>query len=378
MSDKTSVSGGSCSTTACCAWGFAGALLLLRLCLGAHFFSEGTSKLTFDEGRQEWNLNPEFLAKTEIVFRNATGPFAGIYKGMLPGFYDWENLLAVPNQSVELDSEEISNRQAWQKDYASRRKKAESDKEPLPIEFPEYAPYKEWATAIVDGLRGKLKNFTDLSGVDDEQGKQAADFFVARHQQLADFLEEEAQSIEDYQHELWRLKNMESEGGSTQIPFRQERVTAKRSETNGLGGRLVSEVSGIERGFNNDLRSVLTAEQRQDSALSDRVESSLTSPKQRRLHWMNIAVTCLIIGVGICLILGLFTRLAAAGALLFILSVMVTQLPWVAGARADLFFYQLVECAALLALLASSPWRLLGLDYLFRGLWSKCCGTKGS
>ena len=69
----------SCAKGSCCVWKFAAALLLLRLCLGVHFFSEGTKKLTYSEAQQEWSLSPEFTATTEVVFRNATGPLAGFY-----------------------------------------------------------------------------------------------------------------------------------------------------------------------------------------------------------------------------------------------------------------------------------------------------------
>ena len=309
VSDKTSAKDDQCETGTCCAWKFALALLLLRLCIGWHFFSEGTKKLTYDQGRQEWQLN----VPTEMVFRSATGPFADLMKDQLPGFYDWENLLAVPAQSQPLDSEALAQRDAWQRDYASRRSRAKKENQPEPIEFPESAPYKAWGEKIVEGMRERLEKFNNLDGISEAQGAEAADVFVARHQQLADFLATEAEAIEEYQHELWRQQQLETQPGTDDIPFRQKRLAAKRSETGGLGARLVSEVRGIERGFHNDLRSVLTAEQRADDALADQVEVTLTDPKSRRLHWLNISVTCLIIGVGICLLLGLFTRLGCAG-----------------------------------------------------------------
>ena len=378
MSDKTSTNatspkGGTCATkTSCCAWKFAAALLLLRLCLGAHFFSEGTKKLTYDKAQEEWEL--DFSA--EGFFRGATGPFASLFKSQLPGVYDWQNLLAVPTQSKPLSSEESFKRQDWQTDYAARRKAAAKAKNPVPIEFPEYAPYKAWGEEVVAGLSSKLKSFTDLSGISDEQDAQAADLFLARKQELADLLSDESQSIEDYQHELWRLQNMDATAGTNEVPFLKKRLADKQTETKGLGAKLVSAVRTLETRFNNDLRDVLTAEQRGKSSLVNKVEKSITSPESRRLHWLNLGVTCLIIGVGVCLLLGLFTRWAALGGILFLLSVMVTQLPWVPGAKSMLFFYQLVECAALLALAASSPWRLPGIDYVLRGLWNKCCSPK--
>ncbi len=376
MTDKPSSSKKSCTRGSCRPWKFVAALLLLRLCLGVHFFSEGTKKLAYDEGRQEWGLNPEFVAKTEAVFRNATGPFADLLKSRIPGFYDWEKLLAVPNRSEPLSDEEIAKRRVWQKDYASRRAKAKKEKKPEPIEFPEYAPYKAWGEKIVAGWSDKLKAFTELSAIGDEQDALAAERFVYRHQQLVDTLEEESQSIEDYQHELWRLQKREATGGADEIPFRIQRLSAKRTETVGLGKKIVAQFRSIETRFNSDLRSLLTAEQRQDRSLSTDFESSITSKKERELHCLNVLVTCFIIAIGACLLLGLFTRLAALGGILFLLSVMVTQLPWVPGAKSLFFYYQLAECASLLVLMMARPWKVPGLDCLIRGLCSKCCGTK--
>lgn len=373
VSEKSaaSASNESCPTTTCCAGCFVTALLLLRLCLGAHFFSEGTSKLSYDAGQNQWDLSSEFTAKTEGLLRNATGPLADMYQGMLPGFYDWQNLLAVARESEPLSSAEIQTRQAWQRDYASRRGRADKAKEPPPIEFPEYAPYTQWAENIVAGLRENLKTFTDLPGTSEEQDADAADKFVERHQQLADFLEEESQAIEDYQHELWRLGQMEGQGGADEIPFRKERVAAKRAEATGLGNRLVSQVRGIQTGFESDLRSVLTEDQLADAAFLGKIDQALTSAKAKRLRWLNWGVTGLVIAVGVCLLIGLFTRLACMGGILFLLSVMVTQLPWVPGSNSMFFYYQLVECAAFVALACSKPWQLPGIDYLLSGFGSK-------
>ena len=46
---------------------------------------------------------------------------------------------------------------------------------------------------------------------------------------------------------------------------------------------------------------------------------------------------------GVLLIIGLLPRLAAAGAMFFMLSVMASQPPWAAGADLNYFYYQLVE-----------------------------------
>ena len=78
------------------------------------------------------------------------------------------------------------------------------------------------------------------------------------------------------------------------------------------------------------------------------------------------------------MILGLFTRLASLVGALFLLSVMATQPPWVAGANTTYFFYQLVEVAALLLLAATSAGRWAGLDGFFGTMWSLCFGKTKS
>ena len=56
--------------------------------------------------------------------------------------------------------------------------------------------------------------------------------------------------------------------------------------------------------------------------------------------------------------------------------VMASQPPWVEGAKLDVFYYQLVEVAALVVLFASAAGRWAGLDFILRTLMGKCCGRK--
>ncbi len=71
-------------------------------------------------------------------------------------------------------------------------------------------------------------------------------------------------------------------------------------------------------------------------------------------------VWLLIIGGGL-LMVGLFTRLSALALALFLIAVMATQPPWVAGTVET--YYQGVECVALLALATSPVGRWAGLDF---------------
>ena len=67
--------------------------------------------------------------------------------------------------------------------------------------------------------------------------------------------------------------------------------------------------------------------------------------------------------IGVLLILGLFTRVASGAAAAFLVSVILTQPPWIPG-TAPTYFYA-IELAALLVLFATCAGRIGGLDFFF-------------
>jgi uncharacterized membrane protein YphA (DoxX/SURF4 family) len=182
----------------------------------------------------------------------------------------------------------------------------------------------------------------------------------------------------EWQHELWRLEQWKAAAGAQGIPFEQDRIAEKEAETTAASAPWIAQVRNIERGLNADLRRILNAEQVEDPAVVAQYDSLLADKKDVQLHRINVAVTCLIIGVGVCLMLGLFTRLASLGGIAFLVSVIATQPPWVVGADTTVFYYQLVEIAGLLVLFASAAGRWAGLDFIIRALLGKCCGRKES
>ena len=76
--------------------------------------------------------------------------------------------------------------------------------------------------------------------------------------------------------------------------------------------------------------------------------------------------------IGGCLVAGLFSRLAAAGGSLFLLLVIGSQPPWVAGYST--IGYQIVMMLACLLLMATSAGRSCGLDYFVRKMLA---GSRG-
>ena len=145
------------------------------------------------------------------------------------------------------------------------------------------------------------------------------------------------------------------------MPFVNERIATKTAEVNRLPRPWLAQVAEFGEDLRNDLAAVVD-----DQASLNTTKATARS----RLDWVNLGVTGVTIGVGICLLLGFFTRLAALVGGLFLLSVMASQPPWVAGANTEYFFYQLVEVTALGVLFATGAGRWLGLDFFSYAVWN--------
>ena len=80
-------------------------------------------------------------------------------------------------------------------------------------------------------------------------------------------------------------------------------------------------------------------------------------------------------GIGVCLVLGLFTRTAAVLGALFLLSVILAQPFWMADAQPT--YSQTLEMFALAALATTHVGRWGGLDFFIHYLLLKrCCRSE--
>jgi len=352
------------------------AIVLLRLATGWHFYREGTKKLSYNPETRQVSLN--FSA--EGFLRNSAGPLRDVIRSRIPNFHNWETLLAEPWQFRAPTPEEEKEQAEWEREYAARRKEAEDDDEAPPFEFSPRLAYSKWATRVAQDWQEMVDGVKAIDGMSGEQQAAADEALVLRRQQLADYLAGEARAIEEYKHELWRMAEMEAAGGAQGVPFEKERIAEKKAETTAATAPWLAQVRGIERSLQKDLRGILNAEQLEDATVNDAYDSLLADKQGRSLHRMNVAITGLIIGVGVCLMLGLFTRLAAVGGLVFLGSVIAAQPPWIVSPAGpiDPFLYQLVEIAGLLVLFASRAGQWAGLDYFIRALTRRCCGRKES
>lgn len=314
------------------------ALVLLRLAIGWHFFTAGLEKVDRDsDGR----LRVTFTAAPFLGI--AQGPFADTFKSMTPSGHDWQKLLAVPHQKLPLTAEE---------------EKAVEDN----------PPYKPWKERIEADWQAMVDRAEAVPGLTEDQVARVKAAFASRVKELAAYLEGEKAGIADYQHELWRLDQWRAKPEATSLPFEQERIAKKAAETTSKAKGWVAGVVSLEQGMVQDFRNVVQPNQK-TVTMAANMEAAITTPEQAQLQRVNLGATVLTLAVGICLLLGLFTRTASIVGALFLVSVIATQPPWLPTAEPTI--NQTVELAGLLVLAGTGAGRWLGLDFFSWALFHR-------
>ena len=314
------------------------AIVLLRLAIGAHFFREGTEKIGYSVSEDRYVV----AFSAEGFLSQATGPLAGWFHDYVPNTYDWPTLLAAARQDA-------------------------------PGEPVAAAPYQAWTDRIAGVWKVTAEKIRTIPGLSEDQREAVVDACRVREQQLTDYLAGEAAAIKDYQHELWRLDQLRT-APETGVPYMQQRIAAKEAELRGVPSKWVDQVAEFEAGYHDDLRGLLTDAQRDDAALVASYDEVLTDPRASRLASINKLVTIVTIAVGVCLLLGFFTRLASLAGAAFLLAIMATQPPWAPDAVTTYFYYQCVELTGLLVLFTIGAGRWLGIDAFSYALWHRFFG----
>ncbi len=391
-----SCSGGRCFLTRRYQYATATIILLvcLRLVIGWHFFKEGVSHYT----------DPNF--SSEGFLKQAKGPLADQFKSVLPDFHGWDRLMlaplpddpvsdaqaseasapaptdsrtadaatAKPDDNKTADSKSADEKTTDAKSSELKTAAAKSEKK-----LTEKPAYEDWLRVAIVDWRGDVEKNSDYYHFDDKQ-KAAADTLVddsiRRIKDGPGGLVVEEPDIHLYRQLLARVQRLSAAPGATVIPNEVARVAAADQNPlaeRGLNGpsspiatqpaAWLANAQGYDQLFHNRLHDLLTADQK-----------AMVSPlASSRIHDIDTAVTWMLLIAGGCLIVGLFTRLAAVVGALFLLSIICTQPPWLATSVQTYTYNQWVEMIALLALATTPVGRWGGLDYFLPRFFGGCC-----
>jgi len=285
-------------------------LVLLRIAIGWHFHTEGWEKVrSFRTGDKPFSA--------EVYLRNATGPLAPYFRGMLPDV----------NGLAKLDPDRLK---------------------------------AGWA----DDVRQVENHFA----FNDDQVKKAGEE-LRRSTEFADTWFQDRETSEKrlkYFHDLGVVQKVER--SRTALAYERERANARRRELDADRKDLLKDLDARGSALREAVTKLATPEQ-----------VSAVGPyalPRTQLDYMNIGVTCGVWAVGLCLILGLFTRLAAVGGAVFLLNIYLCIPPWPGLPESPkweghyfIVDKNLVEMLALLALACLPTGHWLGIDALLFG-WS--------
>ena len=308
-------------------------LVALRLGLGCHFLYEGV-----------WKIKPFEKFSTQYPQPFKAEPFLTTAKGPLAGFF----YMMVPD---------INGRQRLRVIEADGKKTIDSS----------------GITARWNTVRQEFVDYYQPSGSAAEADKTAFERLQKESQksceksqkQLEEYFKENADEIAAYLGALDRFEN-DPERNQT-APYQKQRRWDRMMELRGEAGKWIRDVEAQESTLKNTLYSLLDDDQRQRGA----GPSNWNPLRWNQSQQIDFVVTYALTAIGICLMLGFCTRLAALGGAAFMCFVVMTQPafvgfyppdPHVVG-HALLVNKDFIEMLALLTVATTAVGRWGGLDY---------------
>jgi uncharacterized membrane protein YphA (DoxX/SURF4 family) len=314
-------------------------LVLLRLAVGWHFFKEGADKI-----HDKKFSSVGFLSA-------AKGPLAPTFHGMI-----WD---ADGYHRIDIERDD-------QGDIARNAKG-----EPLVAGYtlPEWQAFRDEAG--------------QQYGFDDKQTKQATAIYNRYERMLVSYL----RSIADgdggeYFKKLQRRdrykghpqdsdpKKDEVTGAWTQVPALRGQLASLETDIKKQRGPWLASIDAMWNGYEQEINNLATEDQQ------SRGPVRLVRPGRTLTD--NITIDRFIpyfdLTIGILLVLGLFTRVAASAGAAFLATIVITQWPWAYDVQPT--FNQTVELCALLVLAGTAAGRFAGLDWFLHAACLKCCPPK--
>ncbi len=377
-------------------------LVTLRLCIGWQFLYEGLWKYRTQETASPWTASG--------YLTNAVGPFRDVFRDMAgdPDGLNWLNYNAM-----------VDRWKSWQEEFTSHYKLSEGQQQELdqllngtddfsvelndwPIELggndPKYFIYRAspeggGRLAIVkdaqpdDARFGSLRKYITKKAapefheaVDKLQRMFENDAYLARLTALlkedpewtgvikdseGNILEERVGKVELYRT---KLAAYEAELASADQDFEHEHLKKKWSEVQDLKKELVPAVKSLETDLKVAALDLLTEEQQAMPKMA---------PQQSRIHTIDMLTIYALIVLGILLISGFLTRLAALAGAGMVLSFYLVAPPWpgvpvqLGPEHAFVVNKNMIEVVALLALtfLPTGTW--FGVDGIFYRLFHR-------
>ena len=338
------------------------ALMTLRIVVGYHFFKEGTNK-----------LQDGFTA--EYFLKGAKGPLAPYFHKMVDD-HDGSQRLCVERVDEEGESSAAINTEItfaiWD-DFIDRATSYYGFGSPDLIEKLKI----EQASLLAD-IEAADSSSSELVELEQTLAQVEADIKTVSGQPqnaeaaleshrivLEDWLRANRVAILAHYQTEDRLGGFDRDGENrdkvaTYVDSLRWQVDTIRGDRDKAVAGWKKEVDEIWDSLEDQINGMAVKDQLRETAIPVHrpfdQEYSKLSLIDRIIPWFDTIV-------GVLLIIGLFSRFASLAAAGFLLSVVLTQPPWIPGTTPT--FYQCIELAACLVIFATAAGRMGGLDYFF-------------
>jgi uncharacterized membrane protein YphA (DoxX/SURF4 family) len=303
------------------------ALVVLRLSLGCHFLYEGV-----------WKIKHRDEFTSETFLNQAKGPLAELFYAMIPDINGRQRLQIIVDEKG--------------------KKRINSD--------PVAARWNEYRQKLVDYLKTRDETDQAVVGAHQRFETDAEKKYVEFKKSLEAYLAANLDRIEVYFASLDRFENNPEAGQDA--PFQKQRRWEQMMELRRQANEWLKEIESRGTSYKNALIELMDQQQRDKIAS---IPGNWKIWQWDRMEQINFAVTYGLTAIGLCLMLGFFTRLSALGGAAFMCFVVMTQPAWptiyppdpaIIG-HALLVNKDFIEMIALLVISTTAVGRWGGLDF---------------
>ena len=319
-------------------------LVILRLSLGCHFLYEGV-----------WKIKHADTFSAAPFLSEAKGPIAPLFYAMLPDLEGRQRL------GVKQDANGKVELAAEKDDKGEVICDVKKDEKGEVVKTPRYK-----LSAYLDAWKDLKDRVIGQYRLDDDQAEKAESLYSLYAASVREYVAEHEDEITAHFMSRYRFKLQEA-AGNDGVAHQQERDWKRERDLRKEMNTWLAQLDTIGKNYQSALWNLLDPDQKAKGPLS----AGWNPLAWPRTEQINFAVTYGLTAIGLCLVLGFFTRLAALGGGVFMLFVVMTQPAWpglyppdpnVVG-HALLVNKDFVEMVALFLLATTAAGRWGGLDW---------------
>jgi uncharacterized membrane protein YphA (DoxX/SURF4 family) len=330
-------------------------LVLLRLAIGWHFLFEGIEKVESVKRGPTESSRP---FTSEGYLREGTGVVGEFLRGQVGDLDEAAILTVVPLRAGQDPAQTPPGQRlppALAKDWDAY--------------YGQFLAHYQLDDAQQTLAKAKLDQAKDQAVRWLESGTKDVDVTIPPNTSVK-LRKTTPQRIQEYEQALRLVREDETKKlAAFEHDVLKQQLRKAKADANKMRSELLADLNQPMR---DALQSVLRADQKKQGPVPAPVHSW---PEQSKLEWIDWITRWGLVAIGLCLLVGLFTRTACLGGALFLLTLYLTlaPFPWLPEpTRVEGHYYyvnkNLIEMLALLALATTRSGRWLGLDGLVQFL----------